>query len=51
VLFAFATADVLLPSGEVEQARVIAEGEAAIGSGGIRRDADQPRAVWRRVQR
>ena len=47
VLFAFATtADVLLPSGEVEQAWVIAEGEAAIGlTAAFVRDTDQPRTV------
>ena len=47
VLFAFATtADVLLPSGEVEQAWVIAEGKTAIGlTAAFVRDTDQPRAV------
>jgi hypothetical protein len=44
VLFAFAaTADVLRPTGEVEQARVIAEGEAAvILATAFVRQADQP---------
>ncbi|MNO77570.1 hypothetical protein D3C76_686850 [compost metagenome] len=47
VLFALATpANVLLPTGEVKQARVVAEGEAAAGlAPALVRNAHQPRAA------
>jgi hypothetical protein len=47
VLLAFtATANVLLPSGEVEQAWVVTEGKAAIGlATTFVRDTNQPRAA------
>ena len=53
VLFALATtADILLPAGEIEQARIVAEGEAAVGlAAAFVRDADQPELLLCRVQR